>query len=887
MKLTMFKFLSRNSFPSLSVFILLTGLLVIVGCTEQSTVNQQDVTRHIKQSEAYLNQGQFRAANIEARNAIQKNPANIDGHITLAHLLNELGRYKKSVQQLEQLPESAYHNSEFLFTLLRAYIGRGKFLSAENILQEHKALLNQQLTRFQLAKAKLQVSQGQLTSAEDIYHQLLNQEPDNFDGLLGLIQLKYQQGEKDSLQKLIVRADKISPFNPDIDFIQAKVRIDQQQYEQAESLLTEAVSNLPNADVMTPRKSALLQLLSETLTIQGKTTEALIYTQKIAEAFPGAEIAQGEFRDASLSFEKGQFEKAESILAKLVTEYPGFEDASVLLAIIKYRNGDIVGASDYFNRGVDAEITHPNITKLAAVASMRSNQPERVLTLLNRYRHSHDDPQILVLLAQAALALNEYDKAENALRRAIALDPTITQSYLVLADLYNSQTPADTVSALEALKAGHQQDLNDFEITAGIARQLFFSRQIQEAKQFIEQTLASESTNAAAYQLAGDFYYSQQQWTRASDYYQQALLLDANDFESAVKLAMIARDTLSYTQQLEAWQAAALINKNSVLAVESMLSHARTVKEVNQAERKIITLSKVHNSSIAYSVLARFYAERGQLDKAREYQEKLIQSAPDSLFYKEVELAIYYEDAKQNIRKGDIGAARKSTIAAIRLEPSSPRLLILLTEIEIQIGNYGEAQKLINQIDLNNAMLANELQGDLYSAKNNFDAAIENYQLAWDHQASNGLGTKIYRLLGTRNNDKQKYFLLEWINKMPNSIDVLTTQANNYLIEEDYPNAIVLLEKIDKIQPSSVINLNNLAWAYQKMGNSAALKTAKRAYELAPNHASVMDTYGWILFEAGELEEAENILTQALTIEPENEEISNHLEDVKNAVTTL
>lgn len=883
-------------FAYLKMVILYSTVYIFVsGCSDRASSNQQAVTRHIHQSNNYLTQGQFRAANIEARNAIQKNPDNIAGHIALANILNKLGRYKKSIKQLEQLPETAYANSEFLYTLINAYMGRGKYASAAQLLNHKKPVLSQQTSRYQLAEANLNAAQGQLKQATDGYDELLNREPGNIKALLGLIRLKYKQADNDNVDKLIQRANSISPINVDIDFIEAKICIDKQQYEEAEDLLTEAISNLPNADVMTPRKSAFLQLLSTVLTAQGKTTEAIIYTQKIADAFPGAELAQGDFRDAKLMFEKGEFDRAEESLETLVQEYPNFEDASVLLGIIKYRNGDIESAASHFSQTIDAEISHSAITKLAAVTNLRNNQPERVLTMLKAYdwgyedsnnqsinnsvsnKNRHNDPQILILLGQAAALTNDYAKAEKALKRAIAIDPNIAEAYLVLADLYNSESPANTEQALAILRQGYKSNTHDLSLASGLARQLFFSQRINEAEMFIKQLLKTQNNQAPIDQLAGDFFYSQQKYTQASDYYQRALNTNADDFESAMKLAMIASNTQTYEEQLAAWQTAALINIDSALPLKHMLVNTQTITELNQAEKVILDLAQSHSSGMHYATLAEFYAARGQLDKAQHYLKKLIHSEAESSFIEPVQLAIHYEQARQYISKGNIEAARKSTINGLRLSPRSSPLLILLTELEIQSKNYIEAQKLVDQIRLSNNALGDELQGDLYSAQANYPAAIESYQALWQQQASNTLARKIYNLLSATKNNQQMDFLLEWSEKMPDSIDVLTTQANDYLLSEDYTEAIVFLERIDQLEPDSVINLNNLAWTYQQLGNSEALATAERAYTLAPDHASVIDTYGWILFKHGEIKKAKSLLHKADQLAPNNPTIQSHL----------
>ena len=46
--------------------------------------------------------------------------------------------------------------------------------------------------------------------------------------------------------------------------------------------------------------------------------------------------------------------------------------------------------------------------------------------------------------------------------------------------------------------------------------------------------------------------------------------------------------------------------------------------------------------------------------------------------------------------------------------------------------------------------------------------------------------------------------------------------------------------------------LNNLAWLYHQQGDARAEATAKEAYDLAPSRPEIADTYGWILYNAGE-----------------------------------
>jgi predicted Zn-dependent protease len=59
-----------------------------------------------------------------------------------------------------------------------------------------------------------------------------------------------------------------------------------------------------------------------------------------------------------------------------------------------------------------------------------------------------------------------------------------------------------------------------------------------------------------------------------------------------------------------------------------------------------------------------------------------------------------------------------------------------------------------------------------------------------------------------------------------------------------------------------------------------AEELAAKAYQVAPNNPAVLDTYGWILFEAGKVEEAKPFIKRALELLPDNVEIQQHWSEV-------
>jgi tetratricopeptide (TPR) repeat protein len=76
--------------------------------------------------------------------------------------------------------------------------------------------------------------------------------------------------------------------------------------------------------------------------------------------------------------------------------------------------------------------------------------------------------------------------------------------------------------------------------------------------------------------------------------------------------------------------------------------------------------------------------------------------------------------------------------------------------------------------------------------------------------------------------------------------------------------------------PDNVLALNDLAWALLQTGGGDAVRTAERAYRLAPQNPAVADTLAWILAERGKPARALPLLKKALEAAPTASDIRLH-----------
>jgi uncharacterized protein (TIGR03790 family) len=130
----------------------------------------------------------------------------------------------------------------------------------------------------------------------------------------------------------------------------------------------------------------------------------------------------------------------------------------------------------------------------------------------------------------------------------------------------------------------------------------------------------------------------------------------------------------------------------------------------------------------------------------------------------------------------------------------------------------------------------------------------------------------------------------------PRAAGMMTMLAQLEEDAGDYDAAIARYWTILGLQPTSVVAMNNLAYALAVRQNrpGEALSLAKRAASLAPRVGLLLDTLGWIEHLLGDNRAAASDLAQALEVDPDQPSIHLHaafvfaaIGDIEKAGTEL
>ena len=852
---------------SLLIIPLIALLAVVGGCSDNTQEdNSKQAQIHQKTADSYIKQGQIRAAIIEARNVIKYSPSSSDGYITLATIYNEIG---SSASAIELLAPLAAKNAKATVHLAEAYILSGKYTSAQQLLDttsdDASANNNEQ---FAVLQAKIFIAGRQFDQAREALLQVLTTNPNNIDAHLSLARIDLITGDiasaKKSLSQLLVNNGQ----NSELLHLRAQAAYIENNLDDAERFLTDALSYLPQTDIITPMKTRVLQQLSETLTQQGRTSEAMIYTRLLAEANPEGHQAKQTLNQAMSLYQAGDLDQAEQLLLKLYEQYPNNSVSGMMLGMINYQQGDMTKAGELLEQNIDPEIASSSVISSAAMAQLRLGQSDKAIALLQTaLKTQPDDASINAIYGLALLTTNLKDQqGAIALQKALALDPDKSQLHSVLARHFIASEKVQQAYAQLTTALG--KNPADNEALRVYIDALLSNQSLQQAQQLAETYIQNNPANAEGYLQQARVYMASEDLVGAEQSLVKAVAADNNNTQALLGLGQLDFSNQQWQQAAQHFRDVIAIDNSNIIAYKALISSF----EARQEGAEIIEeLSKTANTDtdtyVLSAVLAEFHARGANAELAEQFIGQALAATSENPYVNATAVSIYRGLSRQLAAADDMTQAKSALLKALNISSDNTSLLTDLVTIEIAAGNYSEALQVAEQIRalVPNSPLADYLKGRVYAAQQQWPEAIADLQLAWQTQPNNSIAGALYGALTANNNtDKAQLFVDEWQRLIPQSPNPLIIKATQQQQQGNAIAAIELYEKAIGLSPNNAIALNNLAWLYFENGNSKARELAEKAYQLAPNSAGILDTYGWILVNEGSVAEGIELLQKAV-----------------------
>jgi len=865
-----------NKIPAiLAVFT----LFLIAGCSSNDEGRAAEAERHHRTAIAYQQQGQYRAAMLEARNVVQLQPQNAQGYITLAQIYNTVGAHASTQTLLEKVVDEL---PEVSIELADAYIASRKYRSALNVLNAITPNESERV-RYLSMQAQSYIALGDKDSFEKTLQALQSRE--GTDAEVQYLQASYQlsQGRHEDARQTLLEALAHAPNNLEILRLLGEISLYSNQLEQAENYLTKALAQIPSGDVMTANRAEVLSFLTQALIQQGRTSEAYTYQKLLADANPEGQVMQQKFSDAMELYQQGKFAEAEVLLREIHDQFPSDKKTGALLGLVQFHQGEDIEALDMFDQYVDPETASSSLVQAAALAKFRTNQVDEAVALLKAA--ADNQPNDSIILATYGLALLDRDETSNegalALEKSLAINPQQQRLRIALAKRHLAMDkPEQAIAQLQ--KAYREQPL-DLAIQQSYFKALIDNQQIEQVRAEIADFKAANPNNPRGAFMEGWLKAQTKDYKGAQAAFEQALSANNNPDKVLVYtgLAQVYELDNQLVKSATTWQTALREDPTLTTGYSRWL---RVMQRLNKTEDAITFLSELEKNTSAWQpsvVLAQVLYNQRKTAEALNHIDLALDRSNDVALVKQVAANLHSQRALELRAQQKLPEARQHAAQALEYNPDNINYLANLIEIELLSNNVSEAQKLLDQFAQSeeNAAAYLFLQGTIHRVNNQPEAALRFFQQSWSAQPTDNSAEAIYTWYKRENNDSRAESMLDdWIKALPQNSRPVLIKAINAQVAGDAKAAIEWYQKTVELAPGNATALNNLARIYYEQKDSRALELAKRAHELAPASPPILDTYGWILVEQGQVREGIRYLEQAAKLAPNAEDIRQHLE---------
>lgn len=507
---------------------------------------------------------------------------------------------------------------------------------------------------------------------------------------------------------------------------------------------------------------------------------------------------------------------------------------------------------------------------------------------------SSKTPADYVQSGREFIAEGQNEKAIEAFRKAIELDPKAEEIYLELAALFGSFQRAN--EQIELLHAAHRQIPSSKIITTSLFLALMRSGREQDVIDTGREYLAQEPTNAPAMVAMASIYTKRKQFTEAAELWERAIEVDPGNAGAWYGLAGVygfmnrTQEAVDALQRvLDSVPKGELHNMAWAARVASLAKLGFSRESYEQVDLEI---RENPDNDLAFLMRAILKQERQLPEEAIADAERAAAISSNSLF-RSIALSVLggnqilmsrYRDAIEPLKE------------SLELFPENAPSHALLATAFFYSAEYEEAidqldkaihSKLLDWPILNSAKFTMEAFNNLaiclikIGRPEDAEKALR-YSAQLDPTQAGPRTNLATLLIMQKRYSEAESELRACIQQ--GIADWRTYMALGSLLTEQkqYAESIPVYRQALKLQPENPMILNNLGYALAETNTNPeeAVDLLKRAVKRMPSVSAIRDSLGWAYFKAGDLSKAEEELLQAIKLDSKSSVLPDHLGDV-------
>lgn len=863
-----------------------------------------DSQAKLERGQAAFDDGDYRAAIIDAKAVLQDEPDNLGARLLLGRASVAVGDGAAAEKEFRRAADLGASRSEMLVGLGRALLLQGKF---EEVLAEISTDVADEAVRTLIMKIRADAHLGmnQPELAREMYSEVLGIDASDLEAQLGVA--RTYVAEQNLLQARETLDHVLAADENFVAALQLSGLLGLQRRDlQRASIDFERAIELARASGDAANEITALYGQTDVRFLQDKVDAVRPLVERMQEIAP--DDPRTMISAARLAAADRELTRAQEILQQVLRKAPEFRAAQFLLGMVHKQNGNLGQAEMYLSAFVAAEPENAQARMLLAETRLAMSRNREARQALDPLTSGADaDIVSLSMAAGANLNLGEIDEAIALLERGVATEPgnmdlrvQLALTYLrnrqfdearrVLAELPDMSGEAnefrrDVLLVLTVLGQGKQDDAlaearavrdkwpGQVEAHSLVGSIEMGLGKLQEARQSFGRGLEVAPEDIQSLRYLGQLDTAEGELGAARQRYEAILELEPRDDQAMVSLAQLAARSEQH-DEARAWlEKAREANAESVAARAILASYYLAFRDFGAAADVAAEAVELRpGNAWLQNLLGLAQLSDGKLREAEFSLGKAVELQPDEVDY------------RLNLARAQAARGNTST-AIITLENDLDGTLgnlqagLLLASLRADAGDQAGALQVADQLVEGHpdSAMPMALRAELFVRQGDLPSAIESLDRALDVEMVDRFAVRAYELRKQAGTPDQISPLTRYLKERPLDTNVRIYLASAYESVAETGSAIREYELILKQDPDNFVVANNLAWNYFLAADDRAEDLARRAYELKPDNGAVADTLGWILTNKGEHEEAVSTLRKAVELSDGRNEVRYHL----------
>jgi len=875
----------KPKLSSITNALLAVSLLIAI-----AACSKPDEAELLSSTESLLARNDAAGALIQARAALQANPASGQGRVLLARTLLDLGQPDAAWVELTKAEELGQPIEVLAPVMARSLVGSRQWQRLLDKLGQVQLRDAASQAQVRTAVATAYASLGQRAQARSELQSALAVSPAHLPALLLDVRIDLIEIGPDIASSRLESIAKRHPEDADVLQLQGDLRLPSDAGAAAGLYRRSLAVRPDNIAAHIGLTSALLEL-SDLDGLQAHVAE-------MRRRLPNRVLP--DFAEAQLAYARGEDARASELILRVLAEAGDSVEALNLAGAIDYRRRSFRQAEVLLSRSLSIAPRADQTRFLLAATYLRLGNPERAVEVINPLmkegRATHEAWAIrgeaLMLMGQATAAQESFNQANRlrpgdsnietveaiaeiragtaqpGLRRLESIAVRSKESYADMALIAERMRRGEFSLAMQAVDRLEQKSSDKGPVHGLRGQLLFESGDIVAARREFEAAIAINADDflaragAAACDLqTGDMPAAKRRFT-------ELLTTAPQDYRALLALADIAGKAGDPpADRLALIRRAVAAHPGGAAPKVSLVSHFLSTGAVADA------LSEAQGAAAAFpeSVEVLNLLGRSQL-ASKEIQQAMLtfgrvvglaaESPLGHLGLADAQLAL-------NNRRAALSSLRR----ALAVSPGLLTAQLGIVRLESSDRRWAPALTMARQIQSERpqAFLGFLLEGDIETLRANREAAIAPYREASKRGASTEVAAKLHATYSaTKRNDEAQRFASEWLAAHPQDAAFTFIVGERALMAGDLAAAERYFSRVVDLKPNDPLALNNLAWLKLKTSPREAVALATRAKVIVPDVSQVQHTLALALEQMGDLSGAATALARAVELAPEN-----------------